>query len=293
MLFKRKHRLDENIIKEIYKKGRLKRWAEFLLGVLIVAIAYNLFLLPAKVVYGVGGLGIIFNSLFKIDPSLVILVSSVILLFLSLILLGKEETKKTVIGSLLYPVFVKLTSSVGQIVDLSNTDQLLIVLFGAVISGFGLGLIFKAGFTTGGTDILNQIVSKYFKMSMGNSMFFTDGIIILSSVFVFGWTKIMYSIISLYIISIMTDKVILGISNSKAFYIITDHEEEVKKFVLKHLSHGVTILDAKGGFTGQNQKVIMCIIPTKEYFIAKEGIHEIDSNAFFVVTDAYEVSGGA
>ena len=293
MLFKRKHRLDENIIKEIYKKGRLKRWAEFLLGVLIVAIAYNLFLLPAKVVYGVGGLGIIFNSLFKIDPSLVILVSSVILLFLSLILLGKEETKKTVIGSLLYPVFVKLTSSVGQIVDLSNTDPLLIVLFGAVISGFGLGLIFKAGFTTGGTDILNQIVSKYFKMSMGNSMFFTDGIIILSSVFVFGWTKIMYSIISLYIISIMTDKVILGISNSKAFYIITDHEEEVKKFVLKHLSHGVTILDAKGGFTGQNQKVIMCIIPTKEYFIAKEGIHEIDSNAFFVVTDAYKVSGGA
>ena len=293
MLFKRKHRLDENIIKEIYKKGRLKRWAEFLLGVLIVAIAYNLFLLPAKVVYGVVGLGIIFNSLFKIDPSLVILVSSVILLFLSLILLGKEETKKTVIGSLLYPVFVKLTSSVGQIVDLSNTDPLLIVLFGAVISGFGLGLIFKAGFTTGGTDILNQIVSKYFKMSMGNSMFFTDGIIILSSVFVFGWTKIMYSIISLYIISIMTDKVILGISNSKAVYIITDHEEEVKKFVLKHLSHGVTILDAKGGFTGQNQKVIMCIIPTKEYFIAKEGIHEIDSNAFFVVTDAYEVSGGA
>ena len=293
MLFRRKHRLDENIIKEIYKKGRLKRWAGFLLGVLIVAIAYNLFLLPAKVVYGVGGLGIIFNSLFKIDPSLVILVSSVILLFLSLILLGKEETKKTVIGSLLYPVFVKLTSSVGQIVDLSNTDPLLIVLFGAVISGFGLGLIFKAGFTTGGTDILNQIVAKYFKMSMGNSMFFTDGIIILSSVFVFGWTKIMYSIISLYIISIMTDKVILGISNSKAFYIITDHEEEVKKFVLKHLSHGVTILDAKGGFTGQNQKVIMCIIPTKEYFIAKEGIHEIDSNAFFVVTDAYEVSGGA
>ena len=106
MLFKRKHRLDANIIKEIYKKGRLKRWAEFLLGVLIVAIAYNLFLLPAKVVYGVGGLGIIFNSLFKIDPSLVILVSSVILLFLSLILLGKEETKKTVIGSLLYPLLM-------------------------------------------------------------------------------------------------------------------------------------------------------------------------------------------
>lgn len=293
MLFKKKKKLDENIIKLIYKKGRLKRWCGFLIGILIVALAYNLFLLPAKVVYGVGGLGIIFNSLFKIDPSLVILIGSVILLFLSLILLGKEETRRSVIGSLLYPVFVKLTESVSNIVDLSNTEPLLIVVFGAVISGFGLGLIFKSGFTTGGTDILNQIVSKYFKMSMGNAMFFTDGVIIFSSVFVFGWTKLMYSIISLYIVSIMTDKVILGISQSKAFYIITDHESEVKKFVLKHLSHGVTVLDGRGGFTGNHQKVIMCIIPTKEYFIAKEGIHEIDPNAFFVVTDAYEVSGGA
>lgn len=293
MLFKKKKKLDENVIKLIYKKGRLKRWCGFLIGILIVALAYNLFLLPAKVVYGVGGLGIIFNSLFKIDPSLVILIGSVILLFLSLILLGKEETRRSVIGSLLYPVFVKLTESVSNIVDLSNTEPLLIVVFGAVISGFGLGLIFKSGFTTGGTDILNQIVSKYFKMSMGNAMFFTDGVIIFSSVFVFGWTKLMYSIISLYIVSIMTDKVILGISQSKAFYIITDHESEVKKFVLKHLSHGVTVLDGRGGFTGNHQKVIMCIIPTKEYFIAKEGIHEIDPNAFFVVTDAYEVSGGA
>ena len=293
MLFKKKKKLDENIIKLIYKKGRLKRWCGFLIGILIVALAYNLFLLPAKVVYGVGGLGIIFNSLFKIDPSLVILIGSVILLFLSLILLGKEETRRSVIGSLLYPVFVKLKESVSNIVDLSNTEPLLIVVFGAVISGFGLGLIFKSGFTTGGTDILNQIVSKYFKMSMGNAMFFTDGVIIFSSVFVFGWTKLMYSIISLYIVSIMTDKVILGISQSKAFYIITDHESEVKKFVLKHLSHGVTVLDGRGGFTGNHQKVIMCIIPTKEYFIAKEGIHEIDPNAFFVVTDAYEVSGGA
>lgn len=293
MLFKVKKKLDENIIKSIYKKGRLKRWTQFFIGLLMTTLAYNLFLLPAKVVYGVGGLGIIFNSLFNIDPSFVIMIGSVILLLLSFILLGKEQTKKSVIGSLLYPVFVKLTSFITNVVDLSSTEPLLIVIFGAVISGFGLGLIFKSGFTTGGTDILNQIVSKYFKTSMGNAMFFTDGVIILSSVFVFGWTKLMYSIISLYIVSIMTDKVILGISQSKAFYIITDHETEVKRFVLKHLSHGVTVLDGKGGFTGDHQKVIMCIIPTKEYFMAKEGIHEIDPNAFFVVTDAYEVSGGA
>lgn len=293
MLWNKKKIIDENIIQSIYKKGRLKRWIEFIIGVLVVAVSYNVFIVPAKIVYGVGGLGIIFNSLLGISPSFIILIGSVILLLLSFLFLGKEQTRHSVIGSLLYPVFVKLTEFSTDFINLSNTEPLLIVIFGAVISGFGLGLIFKSGFTTGGTDILNQIVSKYCKISMGNAMFFTDGIIIASSLFVFGATKLMYSILLLYIVSIMTDKVILGISQSKAFYIITDHELEVKKFVLKHLSHGVTVLDGKGGYTGNHQKVIMCIIPTKEYFLAKEGIHQIDPQAFFVVTDAYEVSGGA
>ena len=129
-------------------------------------------------------------------------------------------------------------------------------------------------------------------MSVGNAMYFTDGLIVCSSFFFFGASTMLYSMISLYIISIMTDKVVLGISNAKAFYIITEHETAVKKFIMEHLSHGVTVLDGRGGFTGNHQKVIMCIIPTKEYFVAKEGIREIDSNAFFLVTDAYEVNGG-
>lgn len=293
MLFKKKKLLDENILKKIHSKGRLKRYTLFILGVLIAAIAYNLFMIPSDVTYGVGGIGIILKKLCGIDPSVTIMIGSILLLILSFVFLGKEKTTNSVVGSLLYPVFVKLTENIGTYIELGDADPLIIVVFGAVLSGFGLGMIFKAGFTTGGTDILNQIVAKYGKTSMGNAMLMTDGLIVASGIFVFGWTKVMYSVISLYIISIMTDKVILGISESKAFYIITDHETDVKKFILNHLSHGVTVLDARGGYTGNNQKVIMCIIPTKEYFIAKEGIHEIDPNAFFVVTDAYEVSGGA
>lgn len=290
MFFKKNK--EENILKKIYSRGRLKRYVQFIVGIIITAISYNLFMLPSSVVYGVGGLGVMFKKLFAFDPATVILIGSIILLILSFILLGAEKTKNSIIGSLLYPLFVNLTSWIGNYVNLSDADPILIVVFGAVIAGFGLGLIFKSGFTTGGTDILNQIVSKYFKMSLGTSMFFTDGIIIASSVFVFGWTKLMYSIISLYIISVMTDKVILGISQSKAFYIITDHETEVKRYITNVLNHGVTVLDGRGGYTGNNQKVIMCIIPTKEYFMVKEGIYQIDQGAFFIVTDAYEVSGG-
>lgn len=292
MLFKKKNN-DEIIMNNIYKKDRILRYMEFILGIFIVAIAFNVLVLPCSIVYGMGGVGVILNKLVGVDPSLVILIGDVFLLILSYILLGKEKTRGSVIGSLLYPVFVKLTEGYSGFIDLGNADMLVLVLFGAVITGFGLGLIFKSGFTTGGTDILNQIVSKYFKISLGNSMIFTDGLIVVLGLFVFGFEKLMYSMVSLYIISIMTDKVVLGISQSKAFYIITENETSVKRFITEHLSHGVTVLHARGGYTGDNKKVIMCIIPTKEYFLLKEGIHEIDQNAFFVVTDAYEVSGGA
>lgn len=293
MFFKRKNKIDDNsIMKAIYKKGRMLRYAQFLLGIMLVASVFNIFLLPNDVVYGVGGIGVILNKTKGINPSIIILISSLILLILSLFLLGKEETKNSIIGSLLYPLFVELTNPLVQYVNLGHTEIIVQIVFGAVISGIGLGLIFKSGFTTGGTDILNQIFAKYFKTSMGKAMIFTDGLIILISLFIFGFEKFIYSLINMYIISVMADKVMLGISKSKAFYIITDNETSVKKFILNHLSHGVTVLEGRGGYTGNNQKVIMCIIPTKEYFIAKEGIHAIDPNAFFLVTDAYEVYGG-
>lgn len=292
MFFKKRVNDDSLILKNVYKKGRIMRYLQFILGVLLVACAFNIFVLPNDIVYGVSGLGVIFYRTLGISPSIIIMIGSILLLILSFILLGFEKTKNSIVGSLIYPVFVSLTEVVVKYVDLGNTEPIVLVVFGAVLSGFGLGLIFKSGFTTGGTDILNQIVSKYFKMSIGKAMIFTDGIIIVISLFTFGWQKFIYSLINMYLISVMTDKVILGISQSKAFYIITEHETSVKKFILNHLSHGVTVLEGRGGYTGNNLKVIMCIIPTKEYFLAKEGIHAIDPDAFFLVTDAYEVYGG-
>lgn len=283
---------NNNIIKEIYKKGRIVRFSQFLLGVLLSAIAFNVFILPSEIVYGISGVGVIFNKLWGLDPSIIIFIGSMLLLLLSFATLGYNKTKNSILGSIIYPIMVKLTSDASNYINIGDAEPLIIALFGAVLSGFGLGLIFKAGYTTGGTDILNQIVAKYAKISIGNSMWFTDGIIILCGVFVFGWTKLMYSLLSLYIISVMTDKVMLGISQKKAFYIITNKEKEIRNFVINDLNHGITELHGMGGFSGKNQAVLMCIIPTSEYYIFKECIHKLDSNAFFVVTDAYEVYGG-
>lgn len=273
--------------------NRIIRYIWFVVGVLLLATAYNFFILPNNVVSGVSGVGVILNHLFDIDPALVIFIGSIILLFLSLLLLGKNSTKNTIVGTILYPFFVKLTADLPSMVDLGQLEQIVEIICGSIAFGVGTGLVFKAGFTTGGTDILNKIISKYFKMTIGKAMLFTQGLIILSTLFIFDFQTFIYSIISIYIYSIITDKVILGISQSKAFYIITSHETAVKKFIMDSMAHGVTVLDGRGGFTGDYKKVIMCIIPTNQYYSLKEGIGQIDKDAFFVVTDAYEVSGGA
>ena len=288
-MFRRKEKAG--LLKDVYDNSREMRFMQFIFGILITAMSFNLFILPCNIVYGVSGIGVILNKTFGITPSVVIFIGEMILLVVSFIVLGFQKTKNSIIGSILYPIFVYLTAWMPNYIEISMQEPLVVALFGAVISGFGYGLIFKSGYTTGGTDILNQIVSKYGKISIGNAMLFTDGLIILAGVFTFGVTKAMYSIINLYIISIMTDKVMLGISSTKAFYIITEKEEEIENYILKELGHGVTVLQAKGAYTGHKQSVLMCVIPTREYFLVKEGIHEVDHDAFFVVSDAYEVHG--
>lgn len=290
----KKKKIDTEFINEtIYKKMWLKRYACFFIGLLLISIAFNAFLLPNNIVFGgVSGISIITKKFFGWDPSIFIMISSLLLLVVSFVFLGVKKTKGSIMGSIMFPIFIELTSNIPLYLNLDKTDLLICAIFGGVLYGIGAGLVFKAGFTTGGTDIINQIISKYAKTSMGTSLILSDGLIVLCGVFVFGVTKLMYAIITLYIISLITDKVLLGISDSKAFYIIAEKDNEIKEYVLKELGHGVTIFEGKGGFSKEKQKVLFCVIPTKDYFKLKEGIHNIDSEAFFVVTDAYEVLGG-
>ena len=298
MLFsKRKEKVDD-IFKKIQNEKLLERYVSLIIGCALMAFAFDLFFAPNNVVYGgLSGISIVLDNVFHIDKSTFVLVSSLFLLVISYFTLGWEKTKGSIAGSIIYPVMMKIMDPYIPYIDLDTNNILLIIVFGSLICGFGSGINFKSGFSTGGTDIINQIVAKYGKMSIGKAMILTDGIIVLGAGFFlnnnfYAYENVMYAIVVLYIISIIADKVILGISQCKAFYIVTEHETDVKKYIMQHLASGVTVLDGRGGYTGNHQKVIMCIIPTKDYFLAKEGILSIDPNAFFLVTDAYEVSGG-
>ena len=282
-----------NILTKIEKKYKVRRYIELVIGILLVALAYNIFLLPNDIVFGgVSGLAIIVKKIITLNPSTFIMISSVILLFISYIFLGKDQTKGSIVGSILFPILVNLTANINQYINIDTSNILLSAIFGGILYGFGAGLVFKAGFTTGGTDVINQIISKYFHVSMGNAMLMSDGLIVLAGGFFFGITKLMYAIIVVYIIGIMTDKVLLGISNSKAFYIITNEDEKIRDYLINELHHGVTIFSVKGGYTHKKDEVILCVVPTNEYYRVKEGIREIDEQAFFVICDAYEVFGG-
>lgn len=284
---------DESTLSEVLKIEREKgiKYFQFIIGMIIAAIAFNVFILPCNVVYGVSGVGVILKHTFNINPAMTVFIGDVLLLLISFLVLGVKKTKGSIIGSLIYPLFIQMAAWIPQYVNISMKEPLLLILFGATLSGLGYGLIFKSGYTTGGTDVLNQIVAKYGHISMGNAMLFTDGLIIFISIFVFGFSKAMYSIVNLYIVGLITDKMMIGISSSKAFYIITTEEHKIKHFIMDEMGHGVTLLEGNGAFSGNKQKVLMCVIPTREYVVVKEGIHLIDKNAFFVVADAYEVYG--
>lgn len=284
---------DNGIINYINKKSLLKRLPQFVLGCFIVSLAYSLFIAPNNIVPGgVGGIAVILNDLFNIDNSISVLYMNIALLFASIILLGREKTRATALGSILFPVFIRLTENLNVWLQIDTSNLLLSTICGGLLFGFGAGLIFKAGFTTGGTDIINQIISKYAKTSIGKSMLICDGSIVIASAYFFGINHMMYSILTLYIISLISDKVILGISDSKAFFIVTDKEEEVREYILDVLGHGVTIFKAKGGRHRENETVLMVALPTKDYYKLKEGIKKIDKEAFYIITDTYEVFGG-
>lgn len=271
---------------------KIKRYVTLVIGMFLYSLAYTLFLKPSNIVAGdVDGIALIFQN--KIDPNIMITVLCLFLLLISFPLLGIKATIYSILGTILFPLFVILTSNITDFIKIDYSDMLLIAIVAGVVRGIGYGLAFKNGFTTGGTDIINQIVSKYFHISIGTAMLLVDGSIIVAGGFVYGWTSMLYALIVLYILSIITDRIMLGISKSKAFYIITEEEEKVKQYILKELGHGVTVFPVKGGYTKEKQQMLMCVIPTREYYILKEGISTIDKDAFFVITDAYEVKGGA
>lgn len=274
------------------KKEKMIRIAYISASLLLSAFVYNLFLLPLSLVTGgTSGLATLTYYLYNFNPALMIFIISAACCIISYLILGKERTMGTLLACIIYPLLVEVTSHINEWIHIDSSDILLVILFSAVLSGISNGLMYKSGYSSGGLPIISQVLYEKKKISMATSSLIINIGIVLIGAYFFGITKALYAIIYLYINSIVMDKVLLGISNNKAFYIITTKEEEIKDYIIKNLQHTVTTFTVKGGFLDNKRKAILTVVPTREYYRLTEGIKILDKDAFFVAMDAYEVKG--
>lgn len=282
----------DDVIGRLKKKKVGKRITMLVVSLFFSAIVYNLFLLPVNLVTGgAGGIATITNYVYGIDPALMILIVSITCALLSLMYLGPEVTAVTILASVLYPFFVKITEPLTDIIQMDYSDMFTITLFAGVLNGIANGIMYKTGYNNGGLPVISQILEKYCKIPIAKTSAVINITVVLIAGVFFGSTNVMYAIILIYLNSIIINKVLLGISNNKAFYIITSEEDQIKNYIISTLGHSVTVFDVKGGFLNKKNKVVLTVVPSREYYRVTEGIKIIDKDAFFVVTDAYEVVG--
>ena len=279
------------IKKRIKDKNTYRNFCEFIIGMLITSVAVSVFYKPNNLVTtGCTGLSIIIANYINVDLSLIVFSLSSVLLAVSFCVFGLEYGAKNILGTILFPVFIKAASLINRVVNFNNTSLFLLILIGGVLSGIGFGMVKKSGYSLGGFYVIYDILNQKLKISVGKASLFCNIIIIFASTFIFGLNKAIYSGIGLYISSYIGDKIILGVSQNKAFYIITNKVKDVKEYIINNLNYTVTVVNARGGYSDKKKKMILCVIPTIEYIKLKEVVKEIDKDAFFLVTDSYSVS---
>lgn len=273
-----KHDVRESIVEYVY----------VIVGAAIIAIGFNVFLLPNQVASGgVSGISTILHGLFGWNPGIVQYAFNIPLFIAGVLLLGKKFGIKSFIGTITLPFIVLLTNSWEPWTD----NSLLGALFGGIVVGLGIGLVFKGNASTGGTDLLAQIITKFTGLSLGTSVLLIDGIIAISAAVVFDLEKGLYSLIGLYVTTKTIDIIQLGFSQSKMVYIITVKQDEVRQAIYDEINRGVTKLQAIGGYTGEARPVLMVVVYQTEFTKLKQLIKSVDPSAFVIVSDAYEVLG--
>lgn len=278
--------------KNISNKKRILRLLIAIMGAVISALAFNLFYVPNDLVSsGLSSLGIIFSHFFEIEPVYFIFFGNLILIILGLFTIGGKRLYKSIIGAIVYTSMVYLTKDIANLIHFSFDNIFLYVLAAGLVGGFGDALLFKMGYSAGGSNILSIILSHYLKKPIGSVVRFLGYIIVLLGGFTFGYSKVMYAIIIIFLSTFVIDRVMIGISSSKMFLIITN-KEEIKKYITNVVGCGITQFESKGEYSKDKKNIFMCVVPTDKYYALKLAILEIDSEAFIVVNDCYETYGG-
>lgn len=201
---------------------------------------------------------------------------------------GKAFISKTLFGTVMLSAWLYIIPSIG----VAEGDYMIAAIFGGVLAGLGIGLVLKAGATTGGTDMVASLLQlKLRHYSIVQIMQVLDNLIVLIGLFIFGMRPALYSVIAIVVATYVSDMVLEGSNYAKGVFIITNHHDEVAECIIKKLDRGVTGLYAKGMYTGNDKCMLYCVVSMKEIVKLKDFVVEIDPNAFVIVSDVREVLG--
>ncbi len=271
-------------------KNTIKEYTLFIIGSMIAALGTSLFLLPNQLSSGgFSGIATILYYLFGIQMGTTIMVLNVPVFILAFIRGGKQFVLKTIMATIVFSKAIDIFEKIEPVTD----DKILASVYGGIMIGIGLALVFKGKSSTGGTDLIANIIVTYNnEVSVGNVLQILDIIVVVLNILFLGEIEIgLYSAIAIYLINKMLDLIFEGINFSKMIYIISDKHDEIANVIQQEIKRGATGLYGKGMYTNQEKTIVMCVAKRKHIIRIKEISKQIDPNAFVIITDAREVYG--
>lgn len=273
-------------------RSTLKDLTLIIIGNFLLASSVGFFILPYKVLSGgVAGIAVALEPLTKIAAQYWIYILIIGLFLLGSLFLGRKFALHTALSSFLYPIFLTYITSLNWNVGV-HVEPLLASLYGGLLAGIGVGMVFRTGASTGGMDVPPLIVNKYFGIPVSKMVLVFDALTVLLGFTVYGLEAVLIGLISVWACAYSLDKVLLfGGQEARSVMIISDSYREITQAIHDFLDRGTTLLEAEGGYTGDARKIVLSVISKNQYPELVKVVSMIDKNAFIIVTDANEVKG--
>ena len=284
--------LERKITMKLTKdpKDVLRKIMFIILGNFLCAMAFNIFFIPNKLLSGgVGGIGILIQFLTGLPAGISVFIINIPIFIIGTKMIDREFAIYGFISMSILSSLLTITRGFGKylVVD----DILLAAIFGGVLNGIGMGLMFRNRVSQGGFDIVAAVLRRKYNMNIGTALMGVNTIVISFSSLLFGYKSAMYTLISMYIGYQVLDKVQVGLNVKKNVFIISDKSEELAETIIHRLNRGVTLLEGMGAYTNKDKKVIYCIVTSREIAKLEEIVDEIDPNAFLTINEVVEVKG--
>lgn len=261
---------------------------KIIVGATLVALSYNIFLLPAKLAAGgISGISTILFEMYGTSPAFTQFLINIPIFIIGWIAMGKDFSWKTLLGTFWVPFIIFLSADIPYTI----TNPLLGAIYGGIVLGTGLGIVYKGNGSTGGTAAIAQIVKKFTGMSSGYSQLIVDGLVVISSVIVFSLELTLFALMCIYITSKTIDIVQLRTSATKLILIITEEEEKIQSLIRESIDRGLTKVRSVGGYSNQDKTMILCVTEQQEAVQLKKVLQKEEPSTFVIFINASEILG--